>query len=610
VPRAESLEGRQLLSAGLAASPRHVAPAAVELRSRDGEPPRLTDAPSTLKFPDQLTWHLNDLKGNPRESNLGKKYMLLSKAYTNFKKVVTAKPAMTVASLPNAPAYALTTAQDPAYFRKDFIDHGTQAAASGSTYYSYDPTPFAEDPRNQFWVDFANKVLGGGVYSNGFAQEEVMFLETPELANAAGLPANVAIRTRTGTPGQEGVMQGSPDPKVFLNANRVMQIKNAIDLGNNTSPINWQKITAAQLDAYAVPLAAPQKFNVLAIAAPKLSSTNPPIADPNTIKDLYNTFLAGFTLAQQREGVTNKPVRIHTGPVGAGVFHNDRTVVYVLQNLAARQVGGINLTFWGGYTQAQVDAANRDYVQPILNAWGRSSDKSVGNLLRIASEQLASVGKYQPGSYVPVFAYPTGVQNWVGQLNARVDAIMKTNGWAGWVKNVGDNVHTTIDDTLLDKAGTTSHDYAAGEEPALLAQLNARSGKLVAMINAAQQSNPNNRLTFQGLTLGYDTTPRKAGYPQEVYLIAKFGKADQATLNRIAGASRSDWHVTVGHFVANSASEFKRDSDRLATVAKDTRLRQVLAQAPTGVRLSAVHVVRADNVNAQYPSYRVYAPRQ
>src|SRR3954447_3856241 len=118
-----------------------------------------------------------------------------------------------------------------------------------------------------FWVDFANHFLGGGVFSTGFVQEEVMFLETPELANAA---ATKKIDTRVpndpnNTSAVAGPLEGSPEPWVFTDVQRTMSI-NTADLGP------FKDASVARVDQYSTALPASQTFNVLAMAAPKLDN--------------------------------------------------------------------------------------------------------------------------------------------------------------------------------------------------------------------------------------------------------------------------------------------------------------------------------------------------
>ena len=158
-----------------------------------------------------------------------------------------------------------------------------------------------------------------------------MCCETPDLANAAAAGEIV-------TPdGEDGVVAGHPTPVVIQKVHRVISIDDSI----------YENLETPLLDTLPdkIKLIKPVPFNSLAIAAPKLEKkeTSP---QPDTLRDLFNTFMAGFQLA--RDIVPN--ATIHTGPIGCGIFNNNRYVVWVLQTFAAHQVG-VNLYFWS-YTNS------------------------------------------------------------------------------------------------------------------------------------------------------------------------------------------------------------------------------------------------------------------
>src|SRR5262249_52887188 len=112
----------------------------------------------------------------------------------------------------------------PSYFPNPFK---SQAITVISTPGFYPYSDQARGQRAQYWVDFSNVNLGGGVFRGGFAQEEVMFLETPELANAAAQPPGYDVDTRIANVqggAAAGPAAGSPNPWVFDDVNRVLNI--------------------------------------------------------------------------------------------------------------------------------------------------------------------------------------------------------------------------------------------------------------------------------------------------------------------------------------------------------------------------------------------------
>ena len=100
--------------------------------------------------------------------------------------------------------------------------------------------------------------------------------------------------------------------------------------------------------------------------------------------DLFNTFVAGYSLAKEAMPGT----RINTGNIGTGDFKNDRKSLYVLQRLAWRHIGGLNVRYWSvGSIKNDGDTA----YELIIKHWENDKDKTVKNLLLWASACLNEV---------------------------------------------------------------------------------------------------------------------------------------------------------------------------------------------------------------------------
>jgi len=331
--------------------------------------------PSTLEFPKHLSPQIDDIKKlTGKELNppfiYKKKYHILEAAFTNWKKLQPTA-ANSVAGLSNPGDYILDDNHKPAYFGSKFNEYRIQPTQHFSLFYDYEP----RGTNMTFWLDFANLQLGGGVFSSGFVQEEVMCCETPDLANAAALPTPIQTRH----PANDAVRKGSPTPIVIMGVNRVLSI--------DTKDIYGSKFASADLAAVkkaTQPLPKAQTYNVLAAAAPKLPGTEAQYQfGRNTLEDLFNTFVAAFQLALAHGGTGG--LTINTGKIGAGAFHNDAGVVYVLQRLAAEQVSErITLKFWG-YSDSEASAASGQLVSVVtaFNDKGQS-DKTVNGLLGVA----------------------------------------------------------------------------------------------------------------------------------------------------------------------------------------------------------------------------------
>jgi hypothetical protein len=257
----------------------------------------------------------------------------------------------------SAGAFTLKPQKLPAYFAQPFTYHRI-ASHNKPDYYDYVPSPGVVD----FWVDFANVYLGGGVFDEGFVQEEIMCCEMPELANAAAIKVvspNSALITRD--PAGNTVLAGSPNPLVLTPVYRTIAISTDLygrAIGQFSGDIN-QKLTKLQTQT---------PLNILAMAAPTLKVGNYKPWDVDTVHDLFNTFMAGFTLAKT-VAAGNNPL-INTGKIGCGDFKNDPTLVYILQLLAAEQLG-LNLMFWG-YKNNEAEQAYGKYKTLAADTTPRS----------------------------------------------------------------------------------------------------------------------------------------------------------------------------------------------------------------------------------------------
>src|SRR5262249_52646434 len=105
-----------------------------------------------------------------------------------------------------------------------------------------------------------------------------------------------------------------------------------------------------------------------------------------TLDDLFNTAVAGFTLA--KTDAANAKVTtplVNSGKIGAGAFGGNAIAAYVLQDLAAMQTG-VNLKLWG-YTKAESDKATND-VNKILSLYQKT--QTVKELLSITHDVLTN----------------------------------------------------------------------------------------------------------------------------------------------------------------------------------------------------------------------------
>ena len=84
-----------------------------------------------------------------------------------------------------------------------------------------------------------------------------------------------------------------------------------------------------------------QRLNVLAVAVEKVDGSWAQQSDIKTLDTCSTRSSPALRCLNLKPNVI-----INTGPIGTGDFQNDPKVIYVMQNLAAQQVGGITLRYW------------------------------------------------------------------------------------------------------------------------------------------------------------------------------------------------------------------------------------------------------------------------
>jgi len=378
---------------------------------------------TTLNFDTRLVQKINYLLGSDPQSGqpafddkfhqnlVGRKALLLSYALVNYENLLGKNTSsMKAYGLDDMGASFYSTKLGSGSKAPNYFQTLLPMTPLSTTSVDYDATAggrydYRGTSDGKFWVDFANSTLGGGVFTDGFLQEETMFLETPELANAAAQTKPLVTRT-----GGSGPLNGSPTPLIFLGANRVMaivpELAVAATKGDRTTE-HWRTFSVAELIKDDVPLDKSQKINVLSMAAPNLHLKTPhdqwkDQATMEVLEDLFNTFYAGFTMA--KKAYPSSPILINTGPIGAGGFTNNKVVVNVMQQLAAivvsQQTGPnvVNLKFWGyGDAGQPANKEAEDAVKAIIKDFnGPGTTKTISKLLEIAQPWALTLAHHYP----------------------------------------------------------------------------------------------------------------------------------------------------------------------------------------------------------------------
>lgn len=237
------------------------------------------------------------------------------------------------------------------------------------------------DPATVAWyLNFADPDLFCAYGSSLLAQDELQVAEHPilgslcEALNAMGRPAITVDEGGRPTPvtitgvQRRCVLDTMPNPQAGRHAG----------LYGNA----FGRAPMEQLRSATTPLSPPTISNILAIAAP-------PGGDGEYSREemLYalNAAYTGFSAAR-REGERLEPGHsrtvIHTGFWGCGAFGGNRTLMTVLQALAA-DLAGVELSFWA------VHASGVEVAQSALVWYGglRERTSSVSDLLDVLVQQ-------------------------------------------------------------------------------------------------------------------------------------------------------------------------------------------------------------------------------
>jgi hypothetical protein len=334
-------------------------------------------------FPNPLMGVLTKLVANDipaksgAESYLAVKYSLLSNALANLDFQRAGSTKVIELSQSDKDVY-VPKGNQPPYFANAFSKNNIRVDAIDGDHGRYD---YGKD--GETWVDYAAVNLGGGVFHNGFAQEETMALEMPELADRVAKGGQYTRGQGCKDPNKPRPLECSPTPLFIGPVHRTMKIDPSLTPKGNKD--FWKAQPVNTLFKYMTPLPKNVELNVLAVAVASLEGlTNQEAAQP-TINDLFNTLVAAFQLAKGK-GVTT----LNTGGIGTGVFENSPKVVYAMQRLAATHVG-INLRYYGLGKDAQGKDEKKTWdpiVDQIIADYGKSGTQTIKHLLEIAHDAL------------------------------------------------------------------------------------------------------------------------------------------------------------------------------------------------------------------------------
>eukprot|EP00698_Gefionella_okellyi_P014191 TRINITY_DN3930_c0_g2_i2.p1 TRINITY_DN3930_c0_g2~~TRINITY_DN3930_c0_g2_i2.p1 ORF type:complete len:685 (-),score=155.68 TRINITY_DN3930_c0_g2_i2:40-2094(-) len=184
---------------------------------------------------------------------------------------------------------------------------------------------------SHWYVDFANKKLGGGFLGNGLVQEEIMCLEFYEFGVIAA------------TMSQDLKTMGQREAVTLEGAERSAAIMNVY--GRQVDSLRSQEAMSKVIAASSPPL------NFVAIDAPNWNEMKGvQVYERDYLEFIFNKALTGFYGAAVR---SQAHITVHTGLWGCGAFRNNPGAMYVLQAMAADAAGAQAFLFYGDKLEGQ-----------------------------------------------------------------------------------------------------------------------------------------------------------------------------------------------------------------------------------------------------------------
>jgi hypothetical protein len=193
-------------------------------------------------------------------------------------------------------------------------------------FFGYEPAEETTD----WYLNFADPILFGYYEGALLAQDELQVLEHPALGAIRGALGAANLPALT-------VERGNPTPVLIRGVERRAALDTTELYGNRFADASFEKVQAAL-----TVLEPPTVSNILALAAP---SGGYGFYKRHELEYILRTAYTGFAAARA-ESVG--PVAIHTGFWGCGAFGGNRTVMTMLQLLAARLAGIDTLVFHAG----------------------------------------------------------------------------------------------------------------------------------------------------------------------------------------------------------------------------------------------------------------------
>lgn len=252
----------------------------------------------------------------------------------------------------------------PAEPLPDRIQPGRDLVTARAGHFDYEPVLDGADAV-EWHVNFADPELFGAYAGALFAQDESQVAEHPALGALKEALASIGIRSMTAD-------STGPTPVLVAGVERRVTVWTEPDpAAGRPRGLYGNAFAAAPSDAVKQatrPIDPPTVTNLIAIAAPYPGRG---AYDAQTIEDILVTAHTGFLAAvreSQRIAGGDARVAIHTGYWGCGAFGGSRTLMALLQILAAGTAGIDRLVFHTGQPGGEAPLAEAMEIEAELLA--------------------------------------------------------------------------------------------------------------------------------------------------------------------------------------------------------------------------------------------------
>lgn len=234
-----------------------------------------------------------------------------------------------------------------------------------------------EDKKQHWFANFSNlRMLDRPFSKDDGGQEGRGSIMFPELyATGVSSLDEGGFSTVLTRIGGKKVGQGDPYPLLHMGAKYVGDIKQ-----NKPPEKKHPDLADYTLDVCEEPI----PTNIFSMAAPDNTGKKEDSVTISYAEDIYHTVYTAFSQVKDHSD-KSKGCIIHSGKFGCGFFGNDDTLVYLVQRLAANQVGNVELKLHM-YDKNEAESANILW-ETINTKITNSNDRSIKNCLKIIVEE-------------------------------------------------------------------------------------------------------------------------------------------------------------------------------------------------------------------------------